>query len=277
MTISYDLLGPQWGRIEHNWSRANHVRMEVHHDVYPRHPDPIVSARRIQTQHENDPSFNGIFYCAVLHHSGVLLEARGTNRLSQGKSKGGTRSDGKSWTCVLTGNYETVDHITEQQAAKLREFDVSFPEATVWHRQRGGSACPGKNAIAWLEHNLGGEPQPGKGAGPVIYGQGYTSQGAGVEKIQKLLRDLKVAPSLVVDGDYGPLTTAAVREWQKRLGITADGVWGPDTQNATDNFFNFLAKSGSPSTPPTKANHSLVVAEIRKKMSEVDGLLSQIR
>lgn len=275
--IHYDLTGPEWGRVEKRWANVNHVQMEVHHDVYPRHPDPIVSARRIQTQHLNDPRFNGIFYCAVLHHSGVLLEGRGTNKQSKGNN-----SDGLAWTCVLTGNYETTDHITEPQAAKLREFDRHFAKPTIWHRQRGGSACPGKNAIAWLEHNLGGKPQPGKGAGPVIYGQGYTSQGPGVEKIQKLLRDLKIAPGLVVDGDYGPLTTAAVREWQKRLGITADGIWGPDTQTATDNFFHGLAKL-TPSqptptpTPPAQTNNALVVAELRKKLGELDGLLGQLR
>ena len=274
MTIHYDLLGPQWGRIEHNWTNVKHVRMEVHHDVYPRHPDPIVSARRIQTLHENNPAYNGIFYCAVLHHSGVLLEARGTNKMSKGN-----RSDGKSFTTVLTGNYETVDHITEPQAEVLRNLDRHFAEPTVWHKQRGGSACPGKNAISWLEHNLGGEPQPGKGAGPVIYGPGYTTIGPGVEKIQQMLKDLKVAPSLVVDVDYGPLTVAAVREWQKRLGITVDGIWGPATQTATDNFFNYLAKqpTGLPSPPPKPVGNRLVVAEIRRKMSEVDGLLGQIR
>ena len=43
-----------------------------------------------------------------------------------------------------------------------------------------------------------------------------------------------------VDGTYGPQTASAVACWQRKLKLTADGVWGPKTQTATDAFFGWL-------------------------------------
>ncbi len=37
------------------------------------------------------------------------------------------------------------------------------------------------------------------------------------------------SPRLAEDGDYGPKTKTAVRAAQKKIGTTADGVYGPNT------------------------------------------------
>jgi peptidoglycan hydrolase-like protein with peptidoglycan-binding domain len=37
---------------------------------------------------------------------------------------------------------------------------------------------------------------------------------------------------LTIDGDYGPLTEAAVKVAQRDAGVTQDGVYGPQTRNA---------------------------------------------
>jgi peptidoglycan hydrolase-like protein with peptidoglycan-binding domain len=57
------------------------------------------------------------------------------------------------------------------------------------------------------------------------------STGPMVEKLQERLRTAysAYAGHLVVDGDYGPLTEAAVREFQHRAGLTVDGIAGPVT------------------------------------------------
>ncbi|MFB6837188.1 peptidoglycan-binding protein [Streptomyces sp. NPDC056361] len=56
------------------------------------------------------------------------------------------------------------------------------------------------------------------------------SQGEAVRKLQRLLNEhVPDLPSLAVDGDFGPATDARVREYQRRVEITVDGVVGPQT------------------------------------------------
>jgi murein L,D-transpeptidase YcbB/YkuD len=57
--------------------------------------------------------------------------------------------------------------------------------------------------------------------------------GSGVSALQRTI-NWCYAPSKVldVDGDYGPLTKAAVKVVQKKVGTTQDGIYGPKTEAA---------------------------------------------
>lgn len=62
------------------------------------------------------------------------------------------------------------------------------------------------------------------------------SKGESVKTLQEFLK-------LTADGDFGPKTEAAVKEWQKSHGLTVDGIVGPKTWAAmgilnTDNAEN---------------------------------------
>lgn len=50
-----------------------------------------------------------------------------------------------------------------------------------------------------------------------------------VRKLQQRLNTLGYEPKLVVDGDYGPKTKAAVIWFQRNNGLLADGIVGPKT------------------------------------------------
>jgi hypothetical protein len=56
--------------------------------------------------------------------------------------------------------------------------------------------------------------------------------GPEVETLQNALVKIGAAPSLKVDGKYGPSTTAAVTAFQQSNGLTADGVVGKETAAA---------------------------------------------
>lgn len=58
--------------------------------------------------------------------------------------------------------------------------------------------------------------------------------GAGTWAIMALQRNLNYCyhTSLAVDGRYGSLTRAAVTRVQRLHGITADGIYGPQTRSA---------------------------------------------
>jgi len=62
------------------------------------------------------------------------------------------------------------------------------------------------------------------------------SKGESVKTLQEFLK-------LTADGDFGPKTEAAVKDWQKTHGLMVDGVVGPKTWAAmgilnTDNAEN---------------------------------------
>lgn len=54
------------------------------------------------------------------------------------------------------------------------------------------------------------------------------SQGAKVREVQQLL--VRAGFVVKVDGDFGPTTKDAVKDFQKKYKLTVDGVIGPDTQ-----------------------------------------------
>lgn len=65
-----------------------------------------------------------------------------------------------------------------------------------------------------------------------IYQNG--SEGEKVKNIQRIV-------GVLDDGIYGQQTKNAVAVWQSKLNLNPDGIWGPVTEEATNNFFAFLA------------------------------------
>lgn len=75
------------------------------------------------------------------------------------------------------------------------------------------------------------------------------SKGGSVREAQTLLN--RAGANLRVDGDFGPKTDAAVREFQRRMGLTADGLIGaketwPSLRGAR------LAENPPPPPPPAR-------------------------
>ncbi|MFD9339528.1 peptidoglycan-binding protein [Streptomyces sp. NPDC060028] len=74
----------------------------------------------------------------------------------------------------------------------------------------------------------GGTPGMDDGVGTPTLSRG--SQGAAVEKLQRLLNaHVPDFQPLAVDGDFGSVTDERVREYQRRVEIEVDGVVGPQT------------------------------------------------
>lgn len=66
----------------------------------------------------------------------------------------------------------------------------------------------------------------------VIYLKEGTSNEAGTRDLQAFLKSnfSEVLADLVVDGDYGPKTTEAVKHWQRKAGLKPAGVIGPKSR-----------------------------------------------
>ena len=50
-----------------------------------------------------------------------------------------------------------------------------------------------------------------------------------IKRVQTALNAKGQTPPLVVDGQYGPMTTAAIKAFQTANGLTVDGWAGPET------------------------------------------------
>ncbi len=88
-----------------------------------------------------------------------------------------------------------------------------------------------KLAKAYARHAQGMPAVPGKipsAAGMLRLG----SEGARVRELQHLL--VRAGHTLKIDGDFGPATHLAVREFQMANGLEVDGVAGPETMRVLD-------------------------------------------
>lgn len=65
---------------------------------------------------------------------------------------------------------------------------------------------------------------------------------------QRILIGGGYLPAGTDDGDFGPQTEAATKEFQTALNVTADGIVGPDTKKATANLLAWLITAQN--TPP---------------------------
>ena len=83
------------------------------------------------------------------------------------------------------------------------------------------------------------------------------STGSAVEQVQFWLNTLaqyeSAIPSLAVDGRYGASTASAVRAFQRRYGLTVDGVVSRETWNAIYNEFRSIqSDNGTPNAYPAR-------------------------
>ena len=99
------------------------------------------------------------------------------------------------------------------------------------HRDGISTSCPGDRLYAWVKAGMPSPSSSTPAPAQTVWGEGDT--GDKVAAIQAIV-------GADADGDWGPLTTAAVKAWQTAHGLTADGLWGPDCEAA--------ARTTTPST-----------------------------
>lgn len=85
-----------------------------------------------------------------------------------------------------------------------------------------------------------------------------TSSAANIRALQYALTAYGIQTS--ADGSYGPGTTASVKTFQSRSGLTADGSAGPATTQKLLGGSNMAAKYGWTNTSTNKAVQTLLVA-----------------
>lgn len=79
------------------------------------------------------------------------------------------------------------------------------------------------------------------------------STGSDVSQLQEFI-NFATGSNLKVDGQYGSQTQNAVKQLQSRLGITADGIVGPQTTKALNEYMAKILKANPSIKAPTSIN-----------------------
>lgn len=79
------------------------------------------------------------------------------------------------------------------------------------------------------------------------------SSGTNVSQLQEYI-NFATGSNLVVDGQYGSQTQAQVKALQTRLGITPDGIVGPKTTQALNDYLGKILKANPNLKPPGNIN-----------------------
>ncbi|SES20186.1 peptidoglycan-binding protein [Salipaludibacillus aurantiacus] len=134
-----------------------------------------------------------------------------------------------------------------QQARGLTSDGLAGPQTLSKVNKEIGGTAPSKssssrsdNSAKTVSNNSGSSSLSG-----VVLRQG--ARGAAVEELQKRLKDLGYYTSSI-DGVYGPLTAASVRELQRQSNISVDGIFGPQTYRQLDNGNSSSSGSSSGSS-----------------------------
>ena len=205
----------------------------------------------------------------------TLLYAQVNSSISGGSSSSGSSSSGTSsgtsgFTRTLRKGYTGADVIAVQQ--KLKElgfysgsvdgvYGTGSIAAVKKFQQRNGltadglvgsrtyaallSASSGSSSDSSSSGSSSGTSDSSSGSSGQTYAEGtlsYGSTGTEVKKMQQALKALGYNVS--ADGSYGALTQMAVTQFQKRNGLTADGVAGSATLKL---LYSGNAKEADPS------------------------------
>ena len=150
-----------------------------------------------------------------------ILEGRGLNK-QQAAQPGGNATHYS--VTIAGGPSDPVTSGTINAVRRLRQWLVNShgnSGRVLGHRDFLSTSCPGDIAYALVRNGtFGGAP------GAPAPGGGSRS----MADIQRAVNGLGYTPPLDVDGLDGPKTQAGVKWLQERVGASADGVWGPETE-----------------------------------------------
>jgi peptidoglycan hydrolase-like protein with peptidoglycan-binding domain len=115
---------------------------------------------------------------------------------------------------------------------------------------------------SWVSSVAGGGASTAPAGAPA--GPASDLASAAVRRIQRELARLGFFRHAVT-GYYGPVTTAAVKAFQRSAGLTPDGVWGSETKSA----LVAALRSARSSTSPTGSPGGLSPREVKKLQTDL--------
>lgn len=185
--------------------------------------------------HKNGNGWAGIGYNFLICHHGIVMTGRGVNRVGAHNSTANSTYQGVCF--MIGGNQQPTsaqlkgfrDLLTWMRALGVNTSNIKG------HRNHISTSCPGSVLYARVTSGNWGSggsvtPSPGGGGGGSA-GGGMTSVRS-IRSQQQIVNAAGYSPKLDVDGIFGPKTDAGVKWYQRKIGTTADGLWGSNTESA---------------------------------------------
>ena len=92
--------------------------------------------------------------------------------------------------------------------------------------------------------------------------------------------ELQVRIGVTADGIFGPVTKTAVQNWQRAHGLSADGIVGPQTWSKLADLTTYQTGPSNPApapTPtPTPTEPDARIGEILTKVSNIESILGRV-
>jgi len=204
------------------------------------HDDPATITSSIQRAHMSPPrSWWDIAYSEMVALDGTVVEGRGL--LHRSGAQGGTRNnrDFVALGLLLGPGQRPTDEMVaavRQRIALVRFFQ---PQATaiVGHQQLKPTQCPGPEVMNLIHAGAfepGHEPLPAEIVAPEYpEPTGLVRRRDGGDYVRWVQHHLaRHGFKVIVDGVFGRATERALRSFQRRSGLTVDGVVGKRTRSA---------------------------------------------
>ena len=130
---------------------------------------------------------------------------------------------GQAWPLVKPGATDTTNYRVSPVQHLLRHHGFGVAVDGVYGPQTGEAVrqFDGSNRVVFVSDTVGSLTWPA-----LVVEVGPGDSGEAVRAVQR------VAGPLTVDGEFGPKTEAAVRDFQERFGLVVDGIVGQDTWHA---------------------------------------------
>lgn len=180
----------------------------------------------------------GLAYSSLVCPHGVRYEGRGPGKRTgaNGTNDGNLRSYA---TVYIAGG---SDPITEEAKAAFLDEGARLARLRWAHSDWKATGCPGAPLRAWKAAGFPSSstpPAPSPAPSPPSSGGRVTvnvslpvlrsgDSGQHVRILQSIL-NVKAGQGIAVDGDFGPATEGAVRNWQAFFGLSVDGIVGAQT------------------------------------------------
>ena len=164
--------------------------------------------------------------------------------------------------CYASGksipNFNTASELSVLKATGL--FDVYTDDA---HCKSSSNLLPGDILVTKTKgHTVAVISVPSTNSD-----DGTLKKGSKGDKVKELQTKLnKVGYNLVVDGSFGSATEKAVKEFQKKYGLTVDGIVGPNTTKKLDKV---IASKAVATATLKKGSSGENVKTLQRNLNEV--------